>query len=274
MNNLLLTLAAGVFFILVLHSAIRFFTSLPSIKTALITFVVLCSVYIPLVLVDRPNIDVFAIQFAIYGVTIYLLTILHGQANINKKLISEGQDIKKGWHWGPALIISFFVVVIVVNSVFLTVAQQGSDSNLKGMFIPKLKSGNEVTSYFPGIVEHNYHKKEDQYNEYQKRLGKQRERGWKIKFGWDEKPIANRQATFLISLKNAKNEAITKAKVSGSFQRGNTSSQDQPVTLIEAKDGLYKADITLRFPGRWELLLKVDSPQGDYDLKATTEVFE
>jgi len=274
MNNLLLTLAAGVFFILVVHSAMRFFTGISSLKTSLITFVALCSVYVPLLILDWPNIDVFAIQFAIYGVTLYLLSILHGQSIINTKLIAEGHDIKRGWHWGPALIIGFFVGVIAVNSVFLTVAQQGSDSKLKVMFIPKLKSGSEVTSYFPGIVEHNYHEKEDQYNDYQQRLVKQRERGWNIKFGWDEKPIANKKATFLISLKNAKNEPITKAKVSGSFQRGNTSSQDQPVSLVETEDGLYKVDIALKFPGRWELLLTVDSPQGDYDLKASTQVAE
>jgi len=274
MNNLLLTLATGVLFILVIHSILRFRTSLSSIRTAIITLLSLCSIYIPLLIIDWPSIDVFAIQFAIYGVTIYLLTILHNQAIIHNNKVRAGEAKRKTLHWAPLLIVGFFVVVVTVDSIFITIAQQGSDSLLRGLFIPAPKSGGEVSSYFPGIIEHNYHEKEDQYNQYQQRLDQQRQRGWEIKYGWAEQPVAKKSATFLLSLKDVKKQPITQATVSGSFQRGNTSKQDEPITLTETKAGLYQVNIVLPYPGRWELLLKVDSPQGDYDLKATTNVSE
>ncbi len=274
MNNLLLTLALGVLFILVVHSSLRFFTKLSSIKSALLTLGLVSSVYIPLLLIDWPGADVIAIQFAIYGITIYLLAILHSQAIIHQQKMLAGTATKKSWHWAPLAIIGFFVVVVSVDSIFITIAQQGSDSLLRGMFIPEPKGGGKVSSYFPGIIEHNYHEKEDLYNDHQKRLNQQRQRGWQIKYGWSEKPVANKPAIFILSLKDKTGAPITHAQIAGSFQRGNTSKQDQLVSLKESDDGLYKISITLKYPGRWELLLKVKSPQGDYDLKATTDITE
>ncbi len=274
MNNVLLTLAVGVIFIVIVHSTLRFFSQVRSLATLLITFLALCSIYVPLLIADWPGIDVFAIQFAIYGITLYLLTILHSQAIQQKNEEIAGAKSGKKWHWAPLLIVGFFVVVVSVNSVFITVAQQGSKSLLPMFLIPETKSGGRVSSYFPGIVEHNFHEKEDQYNQYQQRLDEQRQRGWKIKYGWLDSPIANKTATFQLSLRDAKQQAITNAKVSGSFQRGNTSKQDQAIVLQEVEPGLYRVDIALKYPGRWELKLKVNSPQGDYNINATTNVSE
>ena len=274
MEKLLLTLAVGVVFIVVTHSVLRFLTSLSSLTSALITLLAICGTYIPLLVIDWPGVDIFAIQFAIYGITVYLLTILHNQAIEDNKPSIDGIVIKKKLHWAPLLIVGFFLVVVTVDSIFITIAQQGSDSLLRGLFIPKPKTGGEVTSYFPGIIEHNFHEKEDQYNQYQQRLDEQRKRSWELKYGWQAPPHAKKQAVFLLSLKDRQQQPITDAKVSGSFQRGNTSKQDQPVELKEIKPGVYSVDVILQYPGRWELLLKVTSPKGDYDLKATTEIAE
>ena len=274
MNNLLLTLASGVVFIVVVHSTLRFFTRSRSLPAFFITLVALASIYTPLLINDWPGVDVFAIQLAIYGITLYLLTVLHSQAIKHKQDVDAGKTVQKKWHWAPLLIVGFFVVVVSVDSVFITIAQKGSDSLLHKFFIPKPKSGGDASSYFPGIIKHNYHEKEDQYNQYQKRLAEQRQRGWEVKYGWLATAVVNQLATFQLSLRNAKNQPITGATVSGVFQRGNTSKQDQPVKLKEAGNGLYRADIVLKYPGRWELILEIDSPQGDYDLKATTVVSE
>ncbi len=271
MNNVLLTLAMGVVFIVIVHSTIRFFSRLKSLPALFITFLALCSIYIPLLIADWPGVDVFAIQFAIYGVTLYLLTILHSQAIEQKK---AGARVAKKWHWAPLLIVGFFVVVVSVNSVFITVAQQGGKSLLPVFLIPEPKGGGEVSSYFPGIIEHNFHEREDQYNQYQQRLDEQRQRGWKIKYGWLVSPVANKKATFQLSLRNAKQQPVIHAKVKGSFQRGNTSKQDQAIVLKEVEPGIYRVDIALKYPGRWELKLTVDSPQGDYNINATTNVSE
>lgn len=272
MNNLLLTLAVGVLFIVVVHSTLRFFSRMKSIPSLFVTFLAVSSIYIPLIITDWPGADIFAIQFAIYGITLYLLTILHSQAIKQKQQEMAGIKVEKKWHWAPLLIVGFFVVVVSVDSIFITIAQQGSDSLLRGLFIPEPKSGGEVSSYFPGIIKHNYHEKGDQYNQYQQRLEEQRQRGWEVKYGWLATPVAKQAAIFQLSLRNEKQQAITNATVRGTFQRGNTSKQDQNIVLKEYKAGLYRAEIALKYPGRWELKLKIDSPQGDYNLNATTNV--
>ncbi len=274
MNNLLVTLASGVIFITVVHSTLRFFSNIKSAPSFFITLIALSSIYVPLLLNDWPGIDIFAIQFAIYGVTLYLLTILHSQAILQKQQIAAGLNVQKKWHWAPLIIVGFFVVVISIDSIFITIAQQGSDSLLRGLFIPAPKNGAKVTSYFPGIIAHNFHEREDQYNAHQKRLEEQRQRGWEVKYGWLATPAAKKPATFQLSLRNAKQQAVTKATVHGSFQRGNTSKQDQKIVLKEFEAGIYRGTITLKYPGRWELKLKVESPQGGYDLDAKTDISE
>ena len=273
MQNLLLTLAIGVIFIVVTHSMLRFLTRLSSLLSAFIVLFVICGTYIPLLVIDWPGVDIFAIQIAIYGITVYLLTILHNQSIENKKQI-DAELVKKKWHWAPLAIVGFFLVVVTVDSIFITIAQQGSDSLLRGLFIPKPKSGGDVTSYFPGIIEHNFHEKEDQYNQYQQRLDEQRKRGWEVKYGWEVEPVATKPAIFILSLKDSKQQSITGARITGSFQRGNTSKQDQAIVLKETKPGIYDVEVILQYPGRWELVLKVSSPKGDYDLKATTQILK
>ena len=271
MDNLLPSLAIGVFVIVMLHSGMRFFSRATSAVASLITLACIAAIYIPLLVIDWPGVDVFAIQIAIYCITVYLLTILHHQA-IHKK--SLGKNATSKWHWAPFALIGFFIVVVSVDSIFITIAQKGSDSFLGDLIIPKPKSGGNATSVFPGIIEHDYQEKEQQYNEHQKRLIEQRNRGWKVKYGWLEEPVAKKPAVFQVQLNDKNKEPIRNAKVSGIFQRGNSSSQDQRFKLTESSKGLYRTDITIQYPGRWALILKIESPQGDYDLNATTDVAE
>lgn len=268
MENLLLSLSVGVISIVIIHTALRKSFKISSFITALITLAIAASLYIPLLVIDWPGVDVFAIQIAIYCITVYLLSVLHHQA-LNQKAGS-----KKRLHWAPFLIVGFFIIVVSVDSIFITIAQKGSDSFLGDLIVPTPRSGGKATSVFPGIIEHDFQEKEDQYNQYQKRLTEQRNRGWNVKFGWIEEPIVKKQATFKLSLLNAKKEAITSAAVTGVFQRGNSSKLDKKVILKEIGEGLYSTDVTLDYHGRWELILKVKSPEGDYDITATTEVLK
>lgn len=131
MEKLFLTLAVGVVFIVITHSMLRFLTRISSMKSALIVFLVVCGTYIPLLLIDWPGIDIFAIQISIYGITVYLLAVLHNQDIEYKKQFSEGAVVKRKLHWAPVAIVGFFVIVVSVDSVFITIAQQGSDSILQ-----------------------------------------------------------------------------------------------------------------------------------------------
>ncbi len=274
MDNLLLTLGVGALIIAVFHLLMRLTSRVGHLTLVIVTLIFIAGLYTPLLIFDWPGIDIFAIQIAIYGITVYLLSILHHQSIQKKSLPAKEQTKASRLHWGPVAIISFFVVVIAVDSVFITLAQKGGQSGSGLLFIPEPKSGGKVSSFFPGIIEHNFHEKEDMYNEHQKRLEEQRKRGWQVKYGWLNKPQANKAVGFKLVLKNARQQPISGAKVKGSFQRGNTSKQDQPVSLKETSPGNYQADVILKYPGRWQLVLKITSPQGDYDLKATTEISE
>jgi hypothetical protein len=49
----------------------------------------------------------------------------------------------------------------------------------------------EMTSFFPGVISHDFQKKEALYNEYLQQVERQRERGWQIQKGWLSEPMVN-----------------------------------------------------------------------------------
>lgn len=267
MDNLLVTLAVGVMAIVVAHRILRGFFRLKSFHASLVVMVIMPIVYTPLLMFDWPGLDIFAIQFSIYCVSIYILGIVYsGTPPVNGE--------RKKMHWGPMLIIGFFTVVIIMDSIFITLAQQGMSQTLGEMILPKPRSGGTVSSYFSGMVEHDYQERQAQYNKYQTRLQQQRKLGWQIKKGWQQKPYVGKPAIFKLLIKDKQGRPITQAEVTGIFQRSNTSKHDHPVELRETEPGLYQVQITLQQPGRWQLLLEIVSSQGHYEIKSTTDVYK
>jgi nitrogen fixation protein FixH len=95
----------------------------------------------------------------------------------------------KGWHWGPMAITGFFVVLVIVNAIFITVAQKGLGPELGASVFPDSRSQRIVSSAFPGVVSHDFHKKESLYNAYLEQVERQRRRGWQVRKGWLRKPV-------------------------------------------------------------------------------------
>lgn len=215
-------------------------------------------IYVPWAILTWPGADIFAIHLAIYLTVAYALGVIGGR-------------VGRGWHWAPALIVGFFVVVIVTNVVFLGVAEQGI-TGLFARMLPEPKGGDVVDSRFPGTVSHDYQEKESQYNAYLRQVEVQNARGWQVRKGWLYKPVAGQPATFVVVVGDRDGASVTGAALTGRFLRTSSSRDDFDFSMSELAPGEYRAELTMPLQGLWQLVLQIRRGEELHEVRADTSV--
>ncbi len=264
MNTLgmLESLAFGILAELLIYFALRRFTRMRAKQIAVILAFVVLLVYVPWAILAWPGADVFAIHLALYLITAYILGIVG----------SVSRDDGRGWHWAPVIIVAFFAFIIVVDVVFVGLAQTG----ITGIFehlLPQPRSGAPVVdSRFPGTVSHAFQEKEAQYNAYLEQVRRQRARGWKVRKGWLGGARAGVDSVFQVEVRDRDGRPLSGARVGGRFLRPSNSALDRSFTMNEIQPGLYRAGIRLPAPGIWDLVLHVRKGGDLHEVRATTSI--
>lgn len=273
-QSLLLTLGVGV-----LASAALFFLFHKGLRwagklSALLSILIVQSVYIPLAALNWAGLDVFAIHFGFFTMAAALPGIIAG--NGDAAFLKAGATVgrKSRFHWVPLTIAGFFVVLATVDATIITLANKGASSDFIKAFLPEPKrdSAKNVTSAFPGTVSNDFQKKYDQYNNYLSQLKVQTERGWKISDGWLEKPYVGRSAMFRIQVADKLGQAVTGGKVQVSFLRPSNKALDQRFDLPETAPGVYGMPLGLPAPGVWAMVLVVNRGDEFHEVKGETWV--
>ena len=268
MTDLLYSLLGGIALIVLVFVAFYRFSKLPGKMVAVVVAFLVSGTYVPISIFIWPGADVFAIHIAIYLVTVYVLGIISSQRDARKR---EGQS-GFGFHWAPAAIVIFFLLVITADSIFIVMAQKGVSKDVANWLLPKPQAGGEISSYFPGTVSHDYHEKEDQYNQYLKRFKEQQERDWRVRKGWLVDPVEGKSALFRVEIKDNHGKPLQSAKVTSKFLRPANSRLDQSFNLQEIEAGVYQGSLVLSEPGKWDLVLVINKDNNLHEIRATTTV--
>lgn len=273
-QSLLLTLGTGV-----IASFILFFTFYRLVKfdgkmSGLFTALIVLGIYIPLGAWQWAGLDVFAIHFAFFAMSSYGLAIITShrdeQRRVDKKLGREPTN--QGWfHWVPAIIVLFFCILAVVDSTIITLASRGADKDFMS-WLPEPRSGNQVSSNFPGAVSNDFQEKYDQFNVYLKDLKAQSERGWKVKDGWVSKPILGKDNAFSIRLVDKEGQPVAGANIVINFLRTSNKELDQSYDLKESPAGTYSTVVDFKQPGRWMLSIKITRGDDKHQIQGETWV--
>ena len=270
MDNILLTLLGGVFSIAAIFIILYRVSNMSGKMVAIVMAFAVTATYVPISIFIWPGADVFAIHIALYLVSVYVLGIVTSQRDARRQAGKEGF----GFHWAPAAIVTFFVILIIMDSFFIMFATKGMDSNIAKLLLPDPKSGRRVSSNFPGTVSHDYHQKQNQYNDYLKRFEAQKLRNWTIRKGWLGEAIVNKPAIFRVEIKTNKQQLVSNAKITGQFLRPADSKLDKSFTMQEIEPGVYQQSITLTQPGNWDLILKIHKDNDDHEVRAKTFIKE
>ena len=269
-DNILVTLLGGVSLIVTVFILMYRVSNMSGKMTATVMAFLVVAIYVPISIFTWPGADVFAIHIALYLVGVYILGIITSQRDLRRKSGKEGF----GFHWAPAAIVTFFVILLIMDSFFIMFATKGMNSNIADLLLPKPLSGGKISSRFPGTVSHDYHQKQNQYNDYLKRFESQKLLNWTIRKGWLGEVTVDQPAIFRVEIRTKKNKAVSKAKINGQFLRPADSKRDMKFTMIEIEPGVYQQSITLTEPGNWDLILKIDKDNDHHEVRAKTVIKE
>lgn len=257
-DTLITTIGAGVLAeLLVFFLLTRLFSLTAKTAAGIIAMSVLL-LYVPIGIITWPGADVFSIHLAIYLTTAYAMGLIGSQKG-------------RGWHWGPAIIVTFFIFVVVINVVFVSVSEQGISGIFKEI-LPEPRGGGVADSQFPGTVANNYQEKEALYNAYLLDVEKQIQRGWKVTKGWRNKPNVGEPAIFIVTVHDKSGRPINNAAVGGRFLRTSNSRKDFPFTMEFIGSGEYWLRTVMPLPGLWRLTLRVQRGEDFHELTGMTSV--
>ncbi|OOY99922.1 FixH family protein [Solemya velum gill symbiont] len=257
-TGLLAVIGLGVLLELLLYLVLRFLTRLDSKAMTVVLVLAVIGVHIPWTLLNWRGGDVFAIELGIFVVLAYVLGIV-------------GHRSGTSWHWGPAIIVAFFAMVIAVNVTFVGLAETG----ITGIFaklLPQPKSAQVADSRFPGTVPYDYQKKEALYNQYLKQVEEQQARGWRVRKGWRTAPVVGQPQLFLLEVRDAEDQPVSGATVSGTFIRPSNSEHDFSFSMRPDSPGFYVVELEMPLPGVWNLVVTIDRQGDTHEIQATTSV--
>ena len=145
---------------------------------------------------------------------------------------SQGFEIK-GWHVLAGL-IAFFGVIVLANSIFLTLA------------IKTFPGEHEEKSYLQGL----------NFNERLETRAQQQAMQWQV--GLDQATLLadGTTAQFGVSFKYRNGVPITDLNVSAVLARPASDQYDRAVDFVMTARGLYTASVDGMAPGQWILRLK------------------
>lgn len=270
MDNILITLLGGVLTIATIFILLYRVSNMSGKMVAIVMAFAVVATYVPISIFIWPGADVFAIHIALYLVSVYVLGIVTSQRDLRRQSGKEGF----GFHWAPAAIVTFFVVLIIMDSFFIMFATKGMNTSIAKWLLPAPASGGKVSSHFPGTVSHDYHQKQSQYNDYLKRFETQKLLNWTIRKGWLGEAIVNNPAIFRVEIKTNTNKIVKNAKITGTFLRPADSKRDIKFTMQEIEPGVYQQSITLTERGNWDLILKIHKDNNHHEVRAKTVVKE
>jgi nitrogen fixation protein FixH len=196
--------------------------------------------------------DVLAIHFAVYLANAGLLIVFGGMQKNKQKL-----------HWAPRMIVIFFISLVVLNAVFLSLSTRGLPDQLAKSWLPNPEQGNLHTG-FPGVIPHDKNKS---YEPQLQQIDEQKSLGWEVKI-LGLKEIKPKQPTTLsIQLIGKDKQAVTDANITLALWRMANSRDDQALVFKEVSPGQYQVSCTLPAEGRWLTHLQISRGNDRYTSK-------
>jgi len=237
---------------------------LNGVQAALVGLLLTLAIFLPYSLLHWSSIDVFVLHIAVFTVAAYLAGVV----------TRGGKDVRRRFHWAPALIVLFFVVIIVVDSVFVTMSVRGLPDSLQEAILPVPRGEHRISTIFPGVVPDNNYQKESRFNAYISQREDQKARGWVIRKGWLQgTPSVGQEAVFQVQLQDKQSHPLTGLTLKGRFLRPADSRLDLDFSMNEVAAGIYRVAIALPVAGVWNLQLNaLDGETQLYEIKASTTI--
>jgi len=204
-----------------------------------------------------PGGDVLTIHFAVYIANAGLLIVFGGM-----------QKKKENMHWAPRVIIGFFMGLLLLNAIFLSVATRGLPDLLTRYFLPNPEN-RQVHTGFPGVIPHDRNKL---YDFHVQDIEQQKNLGWIVEVKGLDLLKNNLASNIVIKLSDKQHRPIVGATITIEFWRMANSADDQTIRFSETKQGEYHSMLRLSDEGLWLSHLEILKGEAHYKLKQSITV--
>jgi len=171
-------------------------------------------------------------------------------------------------HWAPKLMIAFFVFLVVLMAMFVSLSSQGLPSAFTNLFLPN-SEGKHINTSFPGAVPHDRNKL---YESYVKEVEQQKALGWSVDVAGMDTIKVGVPSELTIRLLDKDHHAIRGAVISMEFWRMAKSADDTKINFTETSEGVYKAQVRLQDKGLWITTLEIVNGEQKYSGKQSISV--
>ena len=199
-----------------------------------------------------PGGDVLTIHFAVYLANAGLLIVFGG---LQKK--------KESMHWAPKLMIAFFIGLVLLMAVLLSISTRGLPDSLARLILPN-PSNSQVHTGFPGVIPHDRNKL---YEPHLQELEQQKNLAWEVTVEGLDALKNNLGSNVVIKLMDKQHQPIIAATVTMELWRMANSADDQTIQFSENKPGEYHATLRLADEGLWLTDLEIVKGEAHYALK-------
>jgi len=193
--------------------------------------------------------DVLTIHFAVYLATAGLLMVFGGM-----------QQKKQTLHWGPRIIIGFFISLVMLNALLLTISTRGLPDKISGMFLPNPEN-QKIHTAFPGIIPHDRNKL---YEPHLLQIEQQRKLAWQVDIAGLKKLQSKKPQLVKITVLDNQKQPVIGGQVRLGMWRMANSRDDRIYDFKEAGAGIYEAELLLPEEGRWLSELSIQQGENSY----------
>lgn len=203
--------------------------------------------------------DVLAIHLVVFMATAAVLGVFSATKKKQEKM-----------HWGPKIIIGFFIFLAVLNAVLLSIATHGLPQWVSGLVLPS-EDRTPVHTVFPGVIPHDRNKL---YEPHQQQVEQQRNLGWQVEVEGLDELVAGTRRTLTLKLHDAKGEPVAADRVMFGFWRMANSQDDRTMRLLPTTAGVYQGEVLLGDAGRWVVEIHIERGTDVYHTKKSLLVDE
>lgn len=256
------TLFGGALLIIVLYYVLRAF-GVSNYWRGVISGTFSVTAYLAFSILNWPGGDVVSMHMAVFLATATVLTLIGGRK----------PGAAKRLHWGPKVIIAFFLLLFVIDGGLLMISGQGLPPAVaKWLLPPAKKSANPPHTAFSGVVPHGEEAAKT-INQFMKSAEKQRRLGWEISLSGLDGLRQGSRPTVAVTARDANTQPLQGATVRLAIARPGLAQAEQLAELVETDPGVYRGQLELTLPGVWVAAVQLQRGSDRFELQRHIEVY-
>lgn len=255
------TLFGGALLIIVAYYLLRAF-GVSNYWRGVISGTVSITAYLALSIMRWPGGDVVSMHMAVYLATATVLTLIGGRKPGTARRL----------HWGPKVIIAFFLLLFVIDGGLLLISGQGVPPAVAKWLLPPAKNSTTPShTAFSGVVPHGEEAAKT-INQFMKNAEKQRRLGWEVSISGLEGLGHGSRPTVSVIAHDANAQPLQGAKVELAIARPGLAQTEQLIELVETDPGVYRGQLLLKLPGKWVAAVQIQRGGDRFELQQHIEV--